>query len=770
MVTPTLGAAFTKAIEAGRNLGPRGMPVTLERVAHVFEDARIEVLGVRIPVVGAGLRGLRVGDQVAVSWQRGQPVAAIRHSARRSGAVTPLPRIAPSLIEELFIVGAVGSRTIYFRNANLSTLLTLSNGTTIRQAMEADPDEVKWGTHEDAFFVRAGFIYSIFTLDRSAPGRPFESPPVATLLRTEQPWDGNILLASISASATGQWVTHSAHSDRDAQADAYKPSEGPDTSSIVQTVTVGDSLTRSDGIGYTQDLRVTEAHVEDEDIEVTNAYLDPVNNLILSLTFRADDLVPQPPAVGVYQGIDTRSFHEQINIGDLPPSDPPLGDPTACDGIFLEAVADVAWQAPSPDGDLHTVIVNLTQGRVVWRSCVPTATLTSESETLTPFAASSHSFSRGTNHGFPDPPGIGSTITLEDCFTGPSSPPNFAGNPNVPTSGQPLGAIFLDYAATTKDLHHLHVVDPALLTLVGVTTALETAASSTQVLYTNQSIGQVMSYSTPPVPDPLPIGECWGRVTFSESATVRTCYVEFEILDYLPSLTTVDQGEIFLRGFQEIFAEISGISARETSNLHSLWRINLTTGQVVAIQPWTAAVATLYQTTFPFVRLFGSTYFHILGVSPTFVLWIRFHDLSSSVTNWTVYLTHAIPGQPSLGTSTVFEVTNNGSTVPPEFLSFLNEDVQLLWPDVVFYPPNTRLLESWTRQKVPTLQKTSDWPPIRTEVPAEITALVDYPPEIIADVVQDNPNVMPFNWPYPQTGPSRHVLTGEADEFVELEQ
>jgi hypothetical protein len=86
MVTPTLGAAFTKAIEAGRNLGPRGMPVTLERVAHVFEDARIEVLGVRIPVVGAGLRGLRAGDQVAVSWQRGRPFAPSRR-ARGRGAL-----------------------------------------------------------------------------------------------------------------------------------------------------------------------------------------------------------------------------------------------------------------------------------------------------------------------------------------------------------------------------------------------------------------------------------------------------------------------------------------------------------------------------------------------------------------------------------------------------------------------------------------------------------------------------------------------------------
>jgi hypothetical protein len=217
MVTPTLGAAFTKAIEVGRNLGPRGMPVTLERVDHVFEDSRIEVLGVRIPVVGAGLRGLRAGDKVAVSWQAGRPVAAIRHSARRSGAVTPNPRLQGALVEELIYAPAANGsseRDYWFRNG------TLLNRLGVSTALGTNPSAAHntWGLDRIHFVARsfAPFasvpIYHVFVLeaDGSArtPDQIITTEPTASLVRSYDPRDSTLALGTFTTIYGGGTFTH----------------------------------------------------------------------------------------------------------------------------------------------------------------------------------------------------------------------------------------------------------------------------------------------------------------------------------------------------------------------------------------------------------------------------------------------------------------------------------------------------------------------------------------------------------------------------------
>jgi hypothetical protein len=204
MATPTLGAAFTKAIEAGRNLGPRGMPVTLERVAHVFGDARIEVLGVRIPVVGAGLRGLRAGDQVAVSWQRGQPVAAIRHSARRSTPVTPSPRLTTGVVEELFRAARPddGVFDVWFRNFDQCIPLRID-------AHGVSPvGSPRWGPNNNWFYVTSfepitfSPRWCVFRIDRDE-GTTF--PPGESIVDRISlaycwtPADSSMALAQIAA-------------------------------------------------------------------------------------------------------------------------------------------------------------------------------------------------------------------------------------------------------------------------------------------------------------------------------------------------------------------------------------------------------------------------------------------------------------------------------------------------------------------------------------------------------------------------------------------
>lgn len=196
MPTPTLGEAFRLAIEKGRNLGPRGMPVTLERVTAVFADGRVEVRGVRVPVTGAGARAIRSGQQVALAWQAGRPVVAIVHTARRSGPVTPSPRAIAPLVEELFIATRPdGIVDIYFRNFDDVTPLRLD-----RFINTAGFSTLRWGALNDRFFVQEGTKYHVFKLDRE-PDEPFAagSDPSdgITLERTEDLSTNTTVLAVV---------------------------------------------------------------------------------------------------------------------------------------------------------------------------------------------------------------------------------------------------------------------------------------------------------------------------------------------------------------------------------------------------------------------------------------------------------------------------------------------------------------------------------------------------------------------------------------------
>jgi hypothetical protein len=148
--TPTLGAAFAQTVFKGRNVGPNGMPVTLERITRVLGGGQVEVLGAVIPVSGMGMSTLRAGSRVAVAWQQGRPVVAIAHSARRTGAPVPLPVVGGGIVEELFIAGEAGSRDVYFRNDQQVTNLEL------RQLLPSDPKRVRWGVGMRHFVVETG--------------------------------------------------------------------------------------------------------------------------------------------------------------------------------------------------------------------------------------------------------------------------------------------------------------------------------------------------------------------------------------------------------------------------------------------------------------------------------------------------------------------------------------------------------------------------------------------------------------------------------------
>lgn len=196
MATPTLPEAFRRSMVKGRNLSPQGLPVTVERITQLIGDGQVEVLGVRIPVTGLGARGLRAGAQVAVAWQRGRPLVALAHTARRSGAPVPLPRPTAPLVEELFIGTRPedGVKDVFFRNFDAVTPLRLD-----RFLLTAGFSTVRWGPLNDRFVVQAASVH-VFKFDRE-PDEPLDAgedpSDLVALERTEDLSTNTTVLAVV---------------------------------------------------------------------------------------------------------------------------------------------------------------------------------------------------------------------------------------------------------------------------------------------------------------------------------------------------------------------------------------------------------------------------------------------------------------------------------------------------------------------------------------------------------------------------------------------
>ena len=198
-MNPTFAAALLRALQAGRNLGPRGMPVTEERVTAALEAGFIEVNGRRIPVTGHGARGLRPGAKVAVAWQRGQPTVAIRHSARRTGPVSPSPRRLQGIVEELInapVTAGSAIRDIWFRNDTVLGRLQINTTATTY-------DSPRWGLSRQHILVQRSLRqYAVFTIERD-PEQVLTDLPVATLEREYDVGASTIVLGQYTTVYSG---------------------------------------------------------------------------------------------------------------------------------------------------------------------------------------------------------------------------------------------------------------------------------------------------------------------------------------------------------------------------------------------------------------------------------------------------------------------------------------------------------------------------------------------------------------------------------------
>src|SRR5262245_5040128 len=146
------------------------------------------------------MQGLRAGDTVGVAWAKGRPLVAIRHTARRSGVVPPLPQVGQPVVEELFIATRPqdGVVDVYFRNYDQVTPLRVPERLGIAGAAI---DEVRWGPANDRFFIRDGNVVYVCKLDREpfTAFRPAANAATSyTLERTENTTTKSIPLVTLA--------------------------------------------------------------------------------------------------------------------------------------------------------------------------------------------------------------------------------------------------------------------------------------------------------------------------------------------------------------------------------------------------------------------------------------------------------------------------------------------------------------------------------------------------------------------------------------------
>lgn len=683
---PTLSDAFRNAILKGRNLGPDGQAVTIERVTAIVGNG-VEVRGVRLPVAGEGLKTLRPGSTVAVAWKGGRPVVAIAHSARRSGAPTPMPS-GIAIVEVLFIAGEAGARDVYFRNDQQVTKLE------IRAQLAGDPEEVKWGARGDDFFVRVGGQYYTFLLDRNDADEPVTSEPEATLLRPpEQPWDGETLLST---------MTHNVSRTVDTPCVFFSEVSTFDdgiggVDHLTGTGGLASSLVRNASFIGSGELRLTQDAAGDGHIEVLDAQLDHEHSLVLTLKLRLfGTYTPRP--TGSVKEVATKVYDRQEQPPGTVVSE--SGDSSAIDGQPDLGSTDIPLGSTEPDGDTYAAIVNVTKRTVVWKSILSTPVLTEAWHTYTNLAGAEARDITTLPLVLPDARRVTGQQKLNQFPTA---------NPTTPTP--PGGStILLPITYAAEALLNLQAIDTAKLGFLTLGDLVAELTTSPLVLYGTGGVGAVGDVTIPPgSPSDLQLLIVQG--TFTEHRTYRPTTLFLDALRYLPHRTKPG-GDLLLFARKSLH---NGIS--QTGTQYSFWRVDTVTGAAKVIAGWTAFAGEATPT--------------VLGASLQHVLWtLRVRNplnLIEQIT--TVYLSDT-----EHGTSKVLVTgTVTSGEVPPAVAAFLARSWEVLRPDLLYLlddadpDVSNEFLEGWTEEAV-----TLD--PAAPEVAGDLAglgALAELPEDIV---------------------------------------
>lgn len=182
---------YIKAILFGRDTTKyeQDERITMEPVEAVSGQHHAQVHGVLVPITG--LATVEVGEQVAVAWKRGVPVAVIKHAIRRAQFHGHFHKGA-GIIEQLLVANLDNTGSdVWYRNGTKRVKVMVSttddNGQTTLVSVRNHwslqgqaPEEVKWGLDGKSFGVRcAAGLYVVFTFDRADPNTYDEAFPGA---------------------------------------------------------------------------------------------------------------------------------------------------------------------------------------------------------------------------------------------------------------------------------------------------------------------------------------------------------------------------------------------------------------------------------------------------------------------------------------------------------------------------------------------------------------------------------------------------------------
>lgn len=187
--------------------------ITMEKVESVRSDGKAQVRGVIVPITGVAT--VTVGEEVAVAWKKGTPVAIIKHRIKRA-QFHSIHRKGGGIIEQLFIgnLDKLGNDVWYRNGTKVVKVMTYTVGVSPHQSVGggkvvsvrnnpnlqgAVPQAVQWGLDGKSFAVQCtNGVYALFWFVRPDPNKYVEGfPGVASFFWMDRPLEDTTALTTV---------------------------------------------------------------------------------------------------------------------------------------------------------------------------------------------------------------------------------------------------------------------------------------------------------------------------------------------------------------------------------------------------------------------------------------------------------------------------------------------------------------------------------------------------------------------------------------------
>lgn len=733
-----IAALIAESAGGARGTTPEGAYILEEPIDAVLGDGRYQIGADALRVKGQAL--LKVGQRVHVLWKRGRRAVILTHQWRRTqGGTWDIPP-GGGVVEALLIADGA----VYFRNAEQVTDLGLAGD------WDAAPVFVRWG-HDGASFVvlTARTTCYVYELDRGDAERTYgTTPPTATLLATHEPLDDGLVLY-----AQSETTTLSGETRYFGQTDwGYPAATWADPTTflgVIEEIPISRVLSRTGAIVLTRAaVEGTATPNRAPTILLTDLQLDAARHVILALAVNV--LAQTPPSV---------SNASSRNIWTDRPTPAPHVAGTAFNDPPILSVG--AWFN-------HAILVDVTAGAVLWRTCQPTVRheVAGEEHRFHTVKLASGS---ETDYGATwrtDP----ATDSSQQVWSAPAGGETLAASfadvlSGFGTEGGALAGVsgysFDEYAPdlTYLDTSDLFVTDTSPLTVLnGMRWIADGGFASSPTHFIEVQRRRV---------------RIWQRKRFAFAAT------------YWPAAPradgTIPLGVVFLNVREETRTSFSGpySSARQGLYLH-----DLDAGTVLPIVPLAANNASTQGVHLPmltparfFFHLVPATEqtFTVLGFDGHHVLWLERHGDDTAAVKLAQIAGGALgPAATVLaGPGMVAGGGLDGADgLSPELLDLLAMNLQVLRPGETYFPSDdpamstedkrNQFIAAWDETGAPTLDATApDFPPL-AEPLKDLGAQKDLDAVVPLDDTPLAVNGGPINLVLGETGASWHIVPTEA--------